>query len=1474
MPSKAKLIQEGLNVLEALAKDTGLLREALEAKTPPATTPRGGRLFPQAPMYTPDVPQVDLPRMKKVDVARAAGKKPAYTERMQSLLDSPTVRKKVDKLIEKGEELGMREWYGTEPLRQAAMEAGVSPEQYRSFMAQLASASQRNPVDQQNLMGSFLYHLQQSGQLPEESMLLTNKLRKQLRADPSLAEGKTLIELPSGYGSLAQSDIFERGRQIAGGDIEGALPPEAKLGTFYRNLLGNLRPVTVDVNAVRGPIIEQGDPRWLTSKLVEKDEEGNIKNVYFPRRMVEEGEMSVREAKQRPGFWEAAPSGSEYAGFEDLWQRAAKRHGVEPAEAQALGWYGSGDVTALKTKPELYIDNLERLIRRTAEIEGENPLQTMERILRGETFLKKKRGGSIDLESEFRDSGKLAAMDTGKVEMRKAPGAKKAEKILSGAAEFLPFVGAWKAAAEGDYPSAALQGALDVAGGPLLKGVGALGAKVLPAVIGATKESDVIKNLIREVRKQKGEYGARRVERAADEIPNLGRMYSPEALERAFTGDNAKALMTLDPKRFEKYAPPLRDRPEVTEKHIKYLSGVGPFDDVPFLMLNKEEYGLPLKPIVTGHEGRHRSRALSEMGAPKSLVVVQPSGELREPLPRREQQEYIDALREELGLTNNLVMPEFYQDLRYSIEHGGIQRPEVLLPDVYAKGGKVHMADGGSPKYSTSQAIKDIVGGSLSNLESMARGSVAGLVGAPGDINELIRDTLGINPFPELPAAPTSERILKAVPRITAPRKESEGMETLGAFVQPTDALVAAGRGVGMAAKAASPTAAKMAADFYEKAVESGMAVPAKLDVVKPKGGNWLVGGSQAPEGILKALVSAAAEDRPYMNFVQRQNESGDEFRNWLLQQLEQNPEYRSTPGIEAANQFLASRGEPLLQGDPVNSWLKAKLPKYIKNEMGTPEDPIRLQADAWAEEQSGLLAQKDAQIANAVQKMEKARQARGLTPEEMTRSQEQIRQLRLEREFIAEQRGIHYNPDYLGVNRYRAPDVRNQAGYPKEGMGTSEAGRAWEAASDVSINPQWPYIEQLPMSNVAAKAKAYGKTEQEMLNEGLNYIGGQFAVKNPEALAYSINTGTSPGLGFNHLSDELRNATNPESGLPKELLLSAKDLEKMSVPQAVRHVDKINAFRAVQKAEVNAAIAGNAATHTLKEYPEAGKRWVELKLPEVELPEGAKRVQSSATQGGIDVPGLGVITAKWNPETGLDWAQAESDAKKILGQKPLEDALKYEGEQLSHCVGGYCPDVIRGESRILSLRSDNGRPLATIELGEEQYPNKDLIGAIKKLGANYADVADEAMRRVGIDPANQKAATEEQREAFQKAFDDIYKELGGTKIIEIKQIKGRRNAPPKEHLNEVMDFLRDNPDAVFNEEGRRDLNGLGIIDLKEQAFGIPPGLPRFMTKEKFDRFQKTGKFEPDFKRGGIAKKKRYINVSLLEQEFRHKQKG
>jgi len=210
---------------------------------------------------------------------------------------------------------------------------------------------------------------------------------------------------------------------------------------------------------------------------------------------------------------------------------------------------------------------------------------------------------------------------------------------------------------------------------------------------------DEIKDLIKAVRDLKGNYGARRVERAADEIPNLEELFEKGALGEVFTGDNAQALITLKPADFEQYAleltknrksdvePSFSGVPDkyttTTDQYVDYLSRLqGGFKEVPYLNLYKDEVGLPVKPEVRGHEGRHRNRALAERGERTSLVQINPRGDLREGLPRRTQEEYIEALKEELERSGRLVLPE-REGPSFPF------RPAIKLPDVYAKGGEV-----------------------------------------------------------------------------------------------------------------------------------------------------------------------------------------------------------------------------------------------------------------------------------------------------------------------------------------------------------------------------------------------------------------------------------------------------------------------------------------------------------------------------------------------------------------------------------------------------------------------------------------------------------------------------------------------------------------------------------------------------------------------------------------------------------------
>jgi hypothetical protein len=90
-------------------------------------------------------------------------------------------------------------------------------------------------------------------------------------------------------------------------------------------------------------------------------------------------------------------------------------------------------------------------------------------------------------------------------------------------------------------------------------------------------------------------------------------------------------------------------------------------------------------------------------GEQASLVQLFPRTGLRESFPRGSEQEYIEALRKEMALTGNKVMPEkYYESVKDPsgriVETRDTQRPAIDLPDIYAEGGVVHKQVGGAMK--------------------------------------------------------------------------------------------------------------------------------------------------------------------------------------------------------------------------------------------------------------------------------------------------------------------------------------------------------------------------------------------------------------------------------------------------------------------------------------------------------------------------------------------------------------------------------------------------------------------------------------------------------------------------------------------------------------------------------------------------------------------------------------------------------
>ena len=535
---------------------------------------------------------------------------------------------------------------------------------------------------------------------------------------------------------------------------------------------------------------------------------------------------------------------------------------------------------------------------------------------------------------------------------------------------------------------------------------------------------------------------------------------------------------------------------------------------------------------------------------------------------------------------------------------------------------------------------------------SALRGFASGVLGAPGDIESLVRMLPGLSEQTFLPTSEDVERRLplRSVSETPVGRAATGAGQIGGGFYT--------GPGSPLRAIAGLPSAVSRAGrDFVMAAGQ-----PA-VNVVKPKGGNFLSG---TVERVIEPMKTRVVGSDPAAR----------------LRDLDAAYAQNVEAGVAMDPAVFARERARLEPEAAMNRWLETKLGKYMRNEMATPEDPLRA---------------------------------------------------------LAERGVLHYDPTPTG---YSVSKQRIAAGFPEEGMAQSDLAKRWEKRADTFFN-------ELQASDLT---RGYPELVEK---------DPWLAKVPPETRVYELLGGANEELGMQHLVDELKNAINPTSGLPENLRLKYSDLEKVTVPQAVERVAKINEWRSAQKAEADMARAMNPATQVIKEYPEQGYKWVELRQPK-DLPEG------------------------WTEKNGAFY-DPKGERHVHPGTESLADALKYEGETMGHCVGGYCPDVVEGRSQIYSLRDKKGQPHVTIET--RPMENYELEAA--------------KMKRAGASPEEIAAFFENPPQ-------------------EIVQIKGKANrAPNAEYLPAVQDFVRS---GNFGKIG--DLKNAGLVQLPDK---------RLITNEQFD---------------------------------------
>lgn len=709
--------------------------------------------------------------------------------------------------------------------------------------------------------------------------------------------------------------------------------------------------------------------------------------------------------------------------------------------------------------------------------------------------------------------------------------------------------------------------------------------------------------------------------------------------------------------------------------------------------------------------------------------------------------------------------------------HGGIVHRAEGSP-VYGEG--VDLSNSGGitaetvknllkgPKFNAREALallRRIAGEGVSNLESVARGSVAGVPGVVGDIESIFRDDK------KRKFATSTEVERQYLPkRFTAPTKESQAFVEIGTAIDPSIALKAAPKTAKATLKALKESGPQVEAALMKVAPAAE-----PMNIVKYEGGNWMPTRERSDvvndyinnllkdtrvgfdldfkkkmqsiaESRLASAKNLLAESNQSTKRIYQQNDVASASRKKKIEMAEgiKPIKGRHREEIVEAQKLVDEAKDQTAIPQSISDFIEKKLQPYIRNKLGTSSDQIRTGMDKWELEiQPRLIAEKQKQIDKVRADINRAAAARGnIDPLILTRSQEQLRKLMNEMEGIKSRTGSFFQMERPAmealVRRYDNPTTLNYSVLAKNrqiGLGATDspetlvkakstAGKAWENTVDSSIDAYTP-------SEAASEyASIYGKEPPAWLTKA------EQSTDQKGIFSLPYRSGETLASQFRHMIDEIRSSMYPQTNtaLPKDLRITPKDLEKMSVEDVSALVDKINGWRASNIAGVDLARANTPAVTEIKAYKtipntdlpnEKNLRWVEIKMPE-----------------GIP----------------------EKEGKQIL-----DDALKYEGEIMKHCVGAYCPKVEEG-TKIFSLRDDAGRPYTTIEAA----PDMNLIDDIfkKELGEGAKNWAKAPRKEV---------------------LDTLVSELGYEIPYEIKQIKGVRNgAPVEEAIPFVRDFVSD----------------------------------------------------------------------------------
>jgi len=346
-----------------LREGDDLGRTVIRKKAEQMALPRAKRIQPTAERLLPETEEAykrttDIAAQKSMreyqpDPSRV--KNLPARGRMQPLIDSTNeLAGLLAERMRPGLGTSDQYFYHTGPIYEAAQDiGGVDPQTFmKRFSAYFGGTSPRTQTEPNLLNTSMLQYRAAEG-LPLDKPVL------------GLAGQGAANDI--GYAMITGTHPGLAARLEA--DPLASFATNPKPSTFAPNVAGNLQGVTADTHAIRGAVsaFEALHPGELPREWFKSDK-------WF-KKYKDEGFAALDLDSALDDSLKSAASGGvksqvEYGPMADIYTAASEKLGVSPAEAQALGWFGQGAETGLRSENKTVVQLLNDRINVTAQALG------------------------------------------------------------------------------------------------------------------------------------------------------------------------------------------------------------------------------------------------------------------------------------------------------------------------------------------------------------------------------------------------------------------------------------------------------------------------------------------------------------------------------------------------------------------------------------------------------------------------------------------------------------------------------------------------------------------------------------------------------------------------------------------------------------------------------------------------------------------------------------------------------------------------------------------------------------------------------------------------------------------------------------------------------------------------------------------------------------------------------------------------